>query len=84
MIGTIWSVQVVCHRAVAMTCRGMIRTLAAMLNVPRLRYASKVDLTWLLKVTWCGCVLWSHSRGSQRARVLEQSPLGYFVVSNGV
>ena len=59
VIGTIWSVLVVCHRAVAMMCRGMIRTLAKMLNTPRLRYASKTDLRWLLKVTWRGYVLWT-------------------------
>ena len=90
VIGTIWSVQVVCHRAVAMMCRGMIRTLAAMLSVPRLRYASKVDLRWLLKVTWRGCVLWSHEAHSELVFWSQVpwetlwSPMGYDVLLAGL
>ena len=90
VVGTIWSVQVVCHRAVSMMCRAMIRTLAAMLNAPRLRYASKEDLRWLLKVTWRGCVEWTW----EAQRELEfwnkvpwatlWAPMGYDVLLAGV
>ena len=90
VIGTIWSVQVVCHRAVSMMCRGMIRTLAAMMNVPRLRYASKTDLRWLLKVAWRGCVLWTweaHHELTFWNKVPWRSlwaPMGYDVLLAGL
>ena len=90
VIGTIWSVQVVCHRAVSMMCRAMIRTLAEMLRAPRLRYASKVDLRWLLKVTWRGCVTWSwdaHRELTFWSKVPWRSlwaPMGYDVLLAGV
>ena len=39
LIGLLWSIQVVCHRAVTVFTRAMIRTLAVMLQVPNLCYA---------------------------------------------
>ena len=90
VVGTIWSVQVVCHRAVVMMCRAMIRTLAVMLQAPHVRYASKVDLRWLLKVAWRGTVLWTveaHKELIFWSEVMWEvlwSPMGYDILLAGI
>ena len=60
LIGALWSVMVVCFRAVAMMTRGMIRTLAVMLGDPQVLLAPTISaLKWILKRLWRGTVLWT-------------------------
>ena len=62
LVGTLYSVAVVCRRAVALMTRGMIRILAKMLNAPWLvRAAARgvLDLKWLLRAAWRGSGIWT-------------------------
>jgi hypothetical protein len=60
LIGALMSVMVVIYRAVAMMTRGMIRTLADMLDDPRIAEAPTIAaLKWILKTLWRGTVMWT-------------------------
>lgn len=60
LIGALWSVMVVAHRAVAMMTRGLIRVIAVMLNMPELLgRGANLDIKWLLKAAWRGYVTWT-------------------------
>lgn len=62
VVGTIWSVHVVCHRAVQIMCRSMIVTITTMLGSPELLCESGTELIRLLKPgkqRWSGCVIWT-------------------------
>ena len=60
IIGLLYSIQVCCHKAVALMCRGMIRILAVMLGVPHLVIAfGSPNFKWLLKKVWRGYAIWT-------------------------
>ena len=59
-VGLLWSIHVVCHKAVAIMCRGMIRTLAVMLKRPQMLFAiGGPNFKWILKQAWRGSVVWT-------------------------
>lgn len=90
VIGTIWSIQVVCHRAVSMCCREMIRTLTVMLRSPVLIGSSGFDMRRLLKKAWRGDVLWTAA--AHRELIFWStvswsdlwSPMGYDILVAGL
>ncbi len=59
VIGSLWAIEPVAHRAVGIMCRGMIDVLAEMLGTNELRRASKKFLPKLLKRAWRGLANWS-------------------------
>ena len=62
VIGILWSVQVCCHRAVAVMTRAIIQTIAVMLGKPELRYSVGCpNFRWLLKQAWKGDVVWTQA-----------------------
>ena len=62
VIGILWSVQVCCHRAVAILTRAIIQTIAVMLRKPELRYSVGCpNFRWLLKQAWRGDVIWTQA-----------------------
>ena len=90
LVGTLWSIEVVCHRAVAIMCRGMIACLAKMLGSPELKNALKFNLRWLLKRAWKGDVVWTDEADQElhfwATVVWEElwSPMGYDVLLAGL
>ena len=60
VVGLIWSIHVVAHRAVSIMCRGMIRVLAIHLGKPELCEERNMDrLRVLLRVAWKGSGTWT-------------------------
>ena len=60
VLGILWSIQVVCHKAVATMTKGIIHTLAVMLRKPELVYSVGCpNFKWLLKQAWRGFVIWT-------------------------
>lgn len=60
IVGLLWSCHVCCHKAVAIMCRGMIRTLAVMLGMPELMsQIGTPHFRWVLKRAWRGDVIWT-------------------------
>jgi hypothetical protein len=63
LIGLLWSAHMVAHRAVALMCRGMIRTLAVVLGTDAIRVAARMgrhdQLRRLLKTVYRGTVTWT-------------------------
>ena len=60
VIGLLWSASIVCHRAVAIMTRGLIRTLAVMLRIAMPRGVDDPKkLAYILKRIWGGVVLWT-------------------------
>lgn len=59
-VGLLWSIHVVCHKAVAVMCRAMIRTLTVMLKKPQMLFAiGGPNFKWILKQAWKGSVKWT-------------------------
>ena len=59
-VGQLWSIHIVCYRAVAVMARGMIHTIATMIRksgVPEEKDLHK--LKYLLKRVWGGKVVWT-------------------------
>ena len=60
VVGTIWAVHLVAHRAVSIMCRAMIHVLALHLGQPQLRSERDMHkLKRLLKVAWKGEAIWT-------------------------
>ena len=60
VVGTLWSIQAVAHRAVAIMCRAMIAVLAVALRVPELQLERDPRrLASLLKRAWRGIGVWT-------------------------
>jgi hypothetical protein len=60
VVGTLWSIHAVAHRAVAIMCRSMISVLAVALRVPELRLERDPRrLAALLKRAWRGFGMWT-------------------------
>jgi hypothetical protein len=60
VVGGIWSIHVVAHRAVSIMCRGMIRVLAVALGRPELcEERNMARLKILLRVAWRGAGAWT-------------------------
>ena len=60
VIGSLWAIHVVAHRAVAVMCRSMIDTLAICLRRRDLREEKNLrKLKVLLRQVWSGTVTWS-------------------------
>ena len=60
VVGMIWAIHVVAHRAVSIMCRGMIRILAVQLGKPELcEERNMARLKVLLKVAWRGSGPWT-------------------------
>ena len=60
VVGTLWSIHVVCHRAVAVMCRPLIYVLAVALRIPAIRLCSEAcNLSRLLKRVWKGRGIWT-------------------------
>ena len=59
VVGTIWSIHAVAHRAVAIMCRAMISVIAVALRVPELTFErDSKRLAVLLKRAWRGSGVW--------------------------
>ena len=90
VIGLLWSVETVCHRAVAVMCRSMIRTLAIMLKEPHLLAKTQFNLRRLLKQAWRGCVIWTKEAHEELLFWLSVnwellwSPMGYDILTAGL
>ena len=90
IVGSLWSVEVVCHRAVAIQCRGMIAWLAKMLRRTERLKANAFNMRWLLKRAWRGSVVWS-DEADQELKFWTTvqwedlwAPMGYDVLLAGV
>ena len=60
VVGTIWSIHAVAHRAVAIMCRAMISVIAIALRVPELTFERDSNrLAVLLKRAWRGVGVWT-------------------------
>ena len=60
VIGLLWSCQVCCHKAVAIMCRAMTRTITIMLRQPQLEFViGGPNFKWVLKQAWKGDVVWT-------------------------
>lgn len=60
VVGTLWSIHAVCHRAVAIMCRPLIRILAVALGIPAVKLErNDFKLRLLLKRIWRGEGLWT-------------------------
>ena len=59
-VGRLWSAYIVCFRAVAIMARGMIETIAVMINKAGVSRESDLhNLKYLLKRVWGGVVIWT-------------------------
>ena len=59
-VGQLWSASIVCHRAVAIMARGIIRTLATMINTSEAMDETNPNrLRYILKRIWGGDVVWT-------------------------
>lgn len=89
-IGLLWSIEVVCHRAVATMCRGMISVLATMLRTPELLNLSQFNLRLLLKRVWRGDAVWTLVAHNELLFWLTVewellwSPMGYDILMAGL
>ena len=60
VVGSIWSIHVVCHKAVAIMCRSMCEVLASQLRLDHLRNErDEFRLKRLLQAVWDGVAVWS-------------------------
>lgn len=60
VVGSIWSIHVVCHKAVAIMCRSMCEVLALQLRLDDLRFERNAfRLKRLLQAVWDGVAVWS-------------------------
>jgi hypothetical protein len=72
VVGTLWSIQAVAHRAVAIMCRSMISVLAVALRVPELQLERDPRrLATLLKRAWRGTGVWTQQ---------AQAELGFWLL----
>lgn len=90
VVGSLWSIEIVCHRAVAVMCREMIACLAEMLRDPELLQANAFNMRWLLKRAWRGSVTWSQE-ADQELKFWESveweilwAPMGYDTLLAGL
>ena len=59
-VGQLWSASIVCHRAVAVMARGIIRTLAIMINTSEAMDETNPNrLRYILRRIWGGNVVWT-------------------------
>ena len=90
VVGILWSIEVVCHRAVAIMCKSMIATLAKMLRAPHLLDKNQFNLRRLLKQAWRGYVVWTKEAHEELLFWLSVnwellwSPMGYDVLTAGL
>jgi hypothetical protein len=68
LVGSIWSIEVTCHKAVAIMARSMYECLAGALRQPWLRSErDPARLKRLLRLVWCGDVPWSSAADAELA-----------------
>ena len=59
-VGQLWSIDIVCYRAVAIMARGLIRTLTLMVRSPDAMDESNPNrLRYILRRVWGGDVVWT-------------------------
>lgn len=59
-VGRLWSIYIVCYRAVAIMARGMVHTIATMIRKSGIPKESDLHkLKYLLKRVWGGFVIWT-------------------------
>ena len=89
VVGSIWSIYVCCHKAVALQCRSMCAVLASELRYDWLtkeRDGRKLKL--LLRSVWRGSAVWSREAGRELAFWLKvnfaalKSPMSFDIMLN--
>ena len=91
VIGSIWSIHVCCHKAVALQCRSMAAVLASELRHDWLRNERDCRrLKFLLKSVWRGTAVWTREASRELAFWLKvaftdlKSPMSFDVLLDDV